>query len=156
MKNSIKSLLLIAALIVFGSVHAQDSREAAVQKLIDSKNFVFRAQTVLPQRGSSRQLTSEYDLRLLGDSVVSFLPFFGRAYEAPIGQTDGGIKFTSTDFSYNVKKKKKGWDITIVPKDARDVRQLFLNVSAGGYARLQVLSTNREGIAYNGYIEALK
>jgi hypothetical protein len=137
-------------------VYAQDEDRASIQKMIESKNFVFKAQTVLPQRGSVRQLTSDYDLRLLGDSVVSFLPFFGRAYVAPIGSSEGGIKFTSTDFSYVIKNKKKGWDITILPKDTRDVRQLFLNVTESGYARLQVISNNRDGIAYNGYIEALK
>jgi len=146
----------MGALILFGMGQAQESKEASVQKLIASKNFVFKAQTVLPQRGSMRQLTSDYDLRLFGDSVVSFLPFFGRAYIAPIGSEEGGIKFTSTDFMYDVQKKKKGWDITILPRDTRDVRQLFLSVSNNGYARLQVVSNNRDGIAYNGYIAAIK
>jgi hypothetical protein len=156
MKNSIKLFFLIAALTSFSVVFAQDSKEISVQKMVESKNFIFKAQTVLPQRGGMRQLTSDYDLRLLGDSVVSFLPFFGRAYTAPIGSSEGGIKFTSTDFNYDIKKKKKGWDITILPKDTREVRQLFLSVSSNGYARLQVLSNNREGIAYNGYVTEIK
>jgi len=156
MKKTIKLFLLLTAFTSFSVVHAQDKDHASVQKMIESKNFVFKAQTVLPQRGSVRQLTSDYDLQLLGDSVVSFLPFFGRAYAAPIGSSEGGIKFTSTDFSYVVKNKKKGWDITILPKDTRDVRQLFLTVTESGYARLQVISNDRDGIAYNGYIEALK
>lgn len=156
MKNTINLFLLTVALTAFTIGRAQDSQEVPVQKLIASKNFVFKAQTVLPQRGGMRQLTSDYDLRLFGDSVVSFLPFFGRAYVAPIGSDEGGIKFTSTDFTYDVTTGKKGWDITILPKDTRDVRQLFLSVSANGYARLQVVSNNREGIAYNGYITAVK
>ncbi len=156
MKNSIKIFILATALTSLHITYAQESDPAAVQKMVESKNFVFKAQSVLPQRGGMRQLTSDYDLKLLGDSVVSFLPFFGRAFVAPMGPDENGIKFTSTDFAYTTKKKKQGWEISILPKDTRDVRQLFLSVSGNGYARLQVISNNREGISYNGYIEALK
>src|ERR1044071_8700908 len=79
-----------------------------------------------------KALSSEYDLRLLGDSVVAYLPYFGRAYAATYGSGDGGIKFTSTQFEYTAKTRKKGWDITIAPKDGSDVRQLFLSVSPNG------------------------
>ncbi len=150
------SVLFVWALTTLNAVQAQDKEKPSTQKLVESKNFVFKAQTVLPLRGNVRQLTSDYDLRLSGDSVVSYLPFFGRAYVAPTRPDEGGIKFTSTDFVYNVKQKGQGWEITILPKDTRDVKQLFLSVSGNGYARLQVISNNREGIAYNGYIEALK
>lgn len=156
MKNIIKTLLLTTALISLRIAYGQESNPAAVQKMVESKNFVFKAQSVLPQRGGMWHLTSDYDLKLLGDSVVSYLPFFGRAFVAPMGSDENGLKFTSTDFAYTTKKKKQGWEITILPKDTRDVRQLFLSVSENGYARLQVISNNREGIAYNGYIEPLK
>ena len=135
---------------------AQNAKQAAVQHLVESKNFIFRAQTVSPVRGNMRTLSSEYDLRLLGDSVVAYLPYFGRAYAATYGSGDGGIKFTSTQFEYTAKTKKKGWDNTIAPKHGSDVRQLFLSISPNGYARLQVLSNNRAQISYTGVLEVRK
>lgn len=148
----VKSLLVI---ILTGSsivIHAQDLDKSVVQNFIKSKEFVFKAQTVLPMTGMSRQLTSEYDVRFLGDSVVAYLPYFGRAYSAGYGE-GGGIDFTSTKFEYKVKERKKGgWDITIKPQDAKDVQTLIFTVSENGYASLQVTSNNRQPISYNGYV----
>ncbi|MGZ3911843.1 MAG: DUF4251 domain-containing protein, partial [Flavisolibacter sp.] len=59
----------------------------------------------------------------------------------------------STDFSYTVHKKKKGWDVTILPRDTREVREMFLSITTSGYGRLQVSSNNRDGISFNGYID---
>jgi hypothetical protein len=148
----VKSLLVIILAGSSMAVHAQDLDKSIVQNFIKTKEFVFKAQTVLPMTGMSRQLTSEYDVRFLGDSVVAYLPYFGRAYSAGYGE-GGGIDFTSTKFEYKVKERKKGgWDISIRPQDAKDVQSLNFTVSENGYASLQVTSNNRQPISYNGYV----
>lgn len=78
-----------------------------IQNLISSKNYVFVAQTALPIGSRAINLTTAYDLRVLGDTVVSELPYFGRAFVAPMNPSEGGIRFTSTDFNYTVKDRKK-------------------------------------------------
>src|SRR4029079_1054284 len=119
---------------------------------VQSKHFVFKAQTVLPTTGGSRQLTTEYEVKLSGDSVVAYLPYFGRAYSVAYGER-GGIDFTSTKFEYKIKQGKKGgWDITIKPADAKDIQQLNFTISENGYANLQVKSNNRQPISFYGYI----
>ncbi|HET6996440.1 MAG TPA: DUF4251 domain-containing protein [Chitinophagaceae bacterium] len=133
-------------------VNAQDKKPEEVKKMVEAQNFVFKAQQVLPQSGRSRQLTSEYDLSIAPDTIVSFLPYFGRAYSAPINSSDAGIKFTSTKFDYKRKAKGQGWEITIRPTDASDVQQLYLNVYDNGRARLQVVSINRQPISFDGYV----
>ena len=158
MQNKIKLLILFVG-ITLGFLKAgmgQDSKEASVQKLMETKHFVFKAQSALPLRGGMRNLTSDYDIQVKGDSIISYLPYFGRAYVAPVDPTQGGLQFTSTDFSYSTKTKKGGWEITILPKDAKDITQLYLSVSPKGYARLQVLSNNRDAISFNGYVDKLK
>src|SRR5690349_475801 len=116
------------------------SKEATIKQLIESKKYAFMAQSVSPLRGSTRQLTPEYDVRVIGDSLVTFLPYFGRAYSAPIN-SEGGIKLTTTKFDYKVQPAKKGgYEITFAPVDNSEVRQLRLSVSANGYAQLQVIS----------------
>jgi hypothetical protein len=104
----------------------------------------------------SRQSTSEYDLRISGDSLVSYLPYFGRAYSAPAPGERGGFNFTSSKFDYVIVPRKKGWEINIKPKDVNDVREFALSVSEKGYATLRALSNNRQPISYTGYIAATK
>lgn len=135
---------------------AQTSEKSSVQNLINSNNFVFKAQTALPLSGGARQLTPDYNLRLLGDSIVAYLPYFGRAYVAGFNG-GGGVNFTSTQYDYKIYKRKKGgWNIDVKPKDTKDVRELYFTISEDGYATLQVTSENRQAISYNGYITGIK
>lgn len=136
--------------------HAQN-KESTIKDIVEAKEFVFHAQTALPFSGSSRQLTSEYDLKVSKNSIVSFLPFFGRAYSLPYGGRDGGFNFTSKEFEYSAEGRKKGgWDITIKPRDVTDFREFLLTLSENGYGTLHVISDNRQSISFTGYITPVK
>lgn len=153
MKSTIFALLIITLTIPAGAA-AQDNQENPVAASIRSQHYVFKATTAMPLRGRTVQLTSDYSLTIRKDSVIAFLPYFGRAYSAPIGRTTGGIDFTSTDFTYKADERKKGgWEIEIRPKDADDVQVIVLSLSKNGYGRLNVTSQNRQAISFNGYVE---
>jgi hypothetical protein len=131
----------------------QQQKLAAIESLMTSKDFAFVAQSALPMAGRNINLTTIYGVRWSADTVVADLPYFGRAFVAPINPAEGGIRFTSTKFSYTISPKRKGgWDITVLPQDTRDVRQMFLSVSEEGYATLQVTSNNRQSISFRGYV----
>jgi hypothetical protein len=148
------ALFLCSFLLYSISLQAQDAKQQSqdIKQLLENKEYIFKAQSVTPVRGGARQLTSEYDLRLLGDSLVAYLPYFGRAYSAPIDLKESGLQFTSTDFGYELSSRKKGWDVVLRPKDVSSVQQLVLMVSSSGRATLQVTSTNREPISFNGIV----
>jgi Domain of unknown function (DUF4251) len=148
-----RSLLLGLALFsVTASLHAQAAKNDFGSK-ISGKHFVFKAQTVTPTSGRLRQLTSDYDVKVSGDSLIVYLPYFGRAYSAPINSTDVGINFTSVNFDYNASpRKKKGWDLVIKPKDASGVQDLSFTIFDNGSASLRVNSVNRQPISFNGYL----
>ena len=154
-------IMLVIGLV---NVNAQDSKadkkaaEAAlITKIISEQNFMFTAQSVTPMGGRFRQLTTDYNVKVSKDTVNSDLPYFGRSYSADIGSSEGGINFTSTDFEYQVSDRKKGgWDITIKPRDVKDVQQFNLSVFESGSASLQVNSTNRQPISFNGYVSEKK
>jgi len=158
-RNLNKAFLLLFALIAcfqFSSYAQNDKKEqkqAEIQKLVQSKKFVFVAQYVNPLGRGTRNLTSVYDVKLSKDTIISELPYFGRAYVATLNPSEGGINFTSTKFTYTIKEKKKGgWEISLSFTDSQDVRQMFFTVSEDGYASLQVTSNNREAIGFTGYI----
>ena len=135
-----------------------DAKKAAIANMIAAQNYVFTAQSAMPTGPSpDRQLNGQYDLTVTKDSVISYLPYFGRAYTAPIDPTKGGIKFTSTKFDYKLTERKKGgWSIVIKPQDTQEASQLILSVSESGYASLQVIGNNRQPILFNGIVDARK
>ncbi|MFI5129541.1 MAG: DUF4251 domain-containing protein [Chitinophagales bacterium] len=155
MKN-IKAFLVFSAITGSLLAGAQKMSPDEIKRIVESQSYVFKAQMANPQGAMSRQLTSEYDLTVTKETVVSFLPYFGRAYVAPANPAEGGIKFSSSKFDYKQSHKGKSWRITISPKDAPDVQQLYMDIFDNGRATLQVISTNRQTISFNGYVEENK
>ena len=148
--KSLGGLLFLLAVI---SAQAQE-KDVSLNSLVEGKSFIFKVQSASPTAMPMRQLSGDnYSLRLSADSLVSYLPYFGRAYTAPFPGAPGGYIFTSTDFDYTAKARRKGgWDVVISPKDVNDVREFFLNVSESGYATLRASSNNRQLITYNGFL----
>jgi hypothetical protein len=142
---------LAVPMLITTTTQAQNNKN--IPALIDAQNFVFTAQTVSPAYGNIRQLTTgDYTLSIFKDMVIADLPYFGRAYSAPIDPTQGGLQFKSKSFDYSVKTRKKEWDIVIKPHDAGEASQLYLTVFNNGTAYLQVVSNNRQPISFNGII----
>ncbi|MEO8414552.1 MAG: DUF4251 domain-containing protein [Ginsengibacter sp.] len=131
-----------------------NSQKISFKNMVDSQQFVFVAQTASPLRGGFRNLTSSYDVRVRKDTMISYLPYFGRAYTAPIDPAKSGLDFTSTNFSYTVTpNKKSGWNIVIKPKDKMEVQQYAFTVFDNGSASLNVTNTSKDPISFNGYIK---
>ena len=146
--------ILFVGTLAFVKVNAQETNGTTLKSLLTNKTFVFKAQSAWPLQGTVIQLTQGYDMKLLQDSINTYLPYFGRAYTAGYGTGEGGIKFTSKKFDYKLKEKNKGgWEITIRPYDAKDITELTYSISANGYATLQVVSNNRQAISYYGVVE---
>ena len=134
-----------------------DAKEVAIKNIVDSQRYVFYAQYANPQGGRQRNLTTEYTFRVSKDTIISDLPYFGRAYSATYGSAEGGISFTSTDFDYKIAPRKKGgWDIAIKPKDIQGGQEMTMTIFTNGTASLQATSNIRQPISFNGYIEAIK
>ena len=154
MKKIRTSFALLVICLLCGSplVHAQKSAEQ-IKQMLEAKSFTFVAERAMPVRGGIEQLSSGYDLSVSKSSVVSYLPFFGKAQTIPIGATDGGIKFTSANFEYKTVFDGKLWQVTIKPDDVSHVQQLFLTVFDNGTATLDVSNIQRDNISFRGYIK---
>ena len=72
--NLLRLFLLLLFGVTVSTLNAQD-KKTSVKSAIESKQFVFKAQRVLPLSGRVRQVNSEgYEVRVAGDSLVSYLP----------------------------------------------------------------------------------
>jgi mannitol-1-phosphate/altronate dehydrogenase len=161
--QTVKLLLVLMAFVFTVTAYGQDKKDEkeakknAIQNMVTAQHYAFKAQNAQPLAGANRQLTTEYDVKVTKSDITSFLPYFGRAYSAPINSQGGGIQFSSKSFEYTLTDRKKGgWDVLIKPKDAPEVQQLSLGITEEGYATLQVISTNRQPISFTGYLVEIK
>ena len=162
--KKIKYLFILLAVTAIVSCSASQTGKAdkagkkqekanAVQQKIQEQNFVFEAQQAIPMGMKNRILTGDnYTVKVTKDSVDVYLPYFGRAYSAPIGESEGGIKFISTDFDYKADKQtKNGWNITInVKSEPKHNYRLSFSISSSGSATLTVNDNTRQSITFHG------
>jgi len=169
--SKLKTLCAIA--FTFFSVTAMaQTDKATTAKIVEAKTYTFVARSATPlnvqdisavmsripgniQGGGTINLNETYyDVKVTPDSIVAFLPYYGRAFSAPIGQNEGGVKFNSKKFSYkNTKGKKRGWNILIETKDAKENFRLVLSIGDEGYATLSLNSNAKQSITYQGYLK---
>ncbi|WCT14950.1 DUF4251 domain-containing protein [Mucilaginibacter jinjuensis] len=161
MKN-LKFFLLAAGIVISAFSFAQtkeekkQAKQAAVKQLVESQHYTFVAQYANPIGGSRRYLNSDYDLKVRKDSVIAYLPYFGRAhFDAGYGSSnDSGIKFTSTKFTYTATASKKGgWDVVIKPSDVKYVTAINMSISADGYINTRFTITNKSAISFDGVLK---
>ncbi|MCO5237621.1 MAG: DUF4251 domain-containing protein [Chitinophagaceae bacterium] len=127
--------------------------DEAMKHAIEADNWIFRADYALPQGARSRHLTSIYEVTNRKDTVIFFLPYFGRAYTAPVGETTSPLNFKTTDFDLNKTSNNKGkWEVTVRPKDNREVQSCNFTLFENGSGQLNVQMTNRSSISFNGTV----
>lgn len=156
-----KICFAVGLCVVFASCATQKEKQARltlIDSLIKTGNFKFVAQQANPLRAGLisprlQQLDGSYYLEISKDTIKSYLPYFGVAQSAPYSSNENGIRFTTTDFTYTKAEDKKGFDITIIPKNTDKANKMFLSISRGGGATLNVNSNNRDAISFNGTIE---
>ena len=161
-----KLVLLILVMIAAGTLFAQEKtskkerrleQAEKVQKLVELQDYKFVAQRALPMSGRTVHLTPEYDVRVSNDTISAYLPYYGRAYVAPMDPSEGGIKFVSKDFDYRIENAKKGgWVAYMTIKDARRRIEMVLKITTSGSAALSVHDDTRQMITFDGYIEEMK
>jgi Domain of unknown function (DUF4251) len=150
-------IVMFAVCGIFGCTSTKKStrlNSADVQQMLNNKNLTFIADRVTPMRGPSRTLTSYYEVRIHQDSLTSYLPYFGRAYVAPMNPAEGGIQFTSTNFAYQLdEQKNKTWNLAIKPNDYPDIQQLYFVIFDNGTGTLNVTSTHKDPISFSGHLK---
>jgi hypothetical protein len=147
------TVLLFFAFALSAQLHAQDSAKLAMKAFLDGKHYEFQPSTTTSGRGRTVHLDGGYFLQLNGDTLKCYLPYFGRAYSAPINTSESGYDFTSTSFSYEIAEgKKDSYRVTIKTKESVYNKSFLLTVYDNGTAYLQASSPDKQTVSYNGSV----
>ena len=170
MKNLFKITVLGILFFLLNSCGSQNGLATEkVASLLSSGNFTFLAQKANPMGGdvinvlnsfpnssASRilELDYGYTLQITENEIVATLPYFGRMYNPSFDTSKNSYRFTSKDFTLTQKPGKKGSTIYFInTKDQQNVRRMILEVFPNGKAYLNIDSTDRQPISYDGYIQ---
>ena len=163
MKN-IRLLFFMGIVLFLGgqSLYSQTKKERKEQKakeikeLIDEQRFTIDVDRALPMGGRTVNLTTPYSFEMRGDSAISYLPYFGRAYSLPYGGGDG-LRFEESITDYQSTFEKKGTArIKFVTRTKEDTFRFDVQVFSNGSAIISVTPTNRQSITYQGEVAPKK
>lgn len=158
------SLLKAVCVLVFslGNYHSFAQQDSTVTNsivtAIQNNRWLFTADRSDPPIGRNTGLSSGYQVRCTGDSIIFSLPYAGSMQgPARFPESKGPLDFTSTDFKITKVQKANGkWLVTVRVKDHYDVNSCTFTFFENGKASLDVMPVNRTPIDYYGSVEPLQ
>ena len=168
MKKTVLMSVMFLLTLLFSCTSQTYVEPKTLEGLINSNQFTFMAKRAnptnfdvinvmnsLPNNNSARMLDLDYgyDVVIKEKELEVTLPYFGRMYNPSYDSSKNSFRFTSKDFTITKNQNKKGnWIYNIIPKDAENVRNIYMEVFKNGNAYISIDANDRQPISYDGYI----
>ena len=123
---------------------------AKVRTALTERNYKISIDHMYPMKGGSKSVSFGYTVEVRNDSLFSYLPYIGRAYQIPYGGGKG-LNFSERIGSYQESQKKNGQrHIEIGVKNDEDTYLYTIDVWDNGSSQIEVQPRQRERITYSG------
>ena len=125
-------------------------QEMKVKEMLDNRHFKIEVDMMHPLNYPSKSLTSYFSLEIRNDSILSYLPYLGRAYQVPYG---GGkaLNFDAPIRQYQESFPKKHMRrIDLSTDNGEDLLFYSIEVFTNGKSTIYVQSRNRQSISFDG------
>lgn len=134
---------------------AQDTedRAQAVEEAAEAHRFKIAIDYMNPLHGRAQALTTPYSVEVRNDSLFSYLPYVGKAYNVPYG---GGkaLNFDAPIVRYETRKDKKGrTEVCIRTRNEEDSYVYRFTIHPDGSTYLNVQPSYRQSIAFSGNLD---
>ena len=124
----------------------------AVKAALQERNYQIAVNRMYPSRGASKIVSSGYSVEVRNDSLISYLPYFGRAYDVPYGGGNG-LNFSAPIRNYKESQTKSDLrHIEIDVQNDEDTYLYILDIFDNGSTDINVRSRQREPISFSGQL----
>ena len=161
MKKVLVSMVLAcSAWLMLSGCSSQEERAARaaeqtakVTAALKARNYKISIDRMFPMKGSSKSVSYGYSVEVRNDSLISYLPYIGGAYNVPYGGGKG-LNFSERISSYKESQKNNGQrQIEINVMNEEDTYVYTLKVYDNGSSSIDVQSRQRDHISYSGQME---
>lgn len=151
--------LMAAALLFQGCGVLTESREDRAARLertaqlvdegVKAGDFKMEIRMMNPLRGGARHVDN-YSVKVKDGHIVSYLPYFGRAWDLPYGGGHGLNFEADIEESAAFREADGSYTVRLLIKTDEDTHVYTFQFFQNGSASLLVQSKNREPINYSG------
>ena len=147
-------VMLLLASCGTGNRLARAEREARiasqVEASLDARQYTIAVDWMRPLGGMPRHVNSDYELKVNGDEMDSYLPYVGEAYRLPYGGGKG-LNFKAAIYNYTlILSSDKCYLIEFDVENEEDVFHYRINVFTNGKAIIDVWARDRDSISFQG------
>ena len=130
----------------------KELKKEAVTGVLESANYKINVDAALPMGGQYITLSTPYSLEVKNDSLFSYLPYYGRAYNIPYGGGKGLI-FNALIENYRMDIHPKGnAAIRFSARSPEDYCNFHIKVFDNGSVTIDVTMQKRQAISFRGEI----
>lgn len=149
---TVLAVLLIACRTSDGLTKAERAQLVAQQVVtaLENCHYTIAVDWMKPLGGMSRRVNSNYELKVNGDEVDSYLPYVGEAYRLPYGGGKG-LNFKGTIENYSVTQVTSNrYVIEFNVRNDEDYYHYRIDLFNNGKAVIDVLGRDRDAISFDG------
>ena len=176
MRRKCVFLMFLATLAMFSCTVSKTSQKRSEQQTlktqvirqqVDAQHYEIRVRQAFPLGRSPLTFSESFSLTISGDSIISYLPYFGRVH----GFANGGYyldywpdayiktyKGKALNFTGTIREYQATWlsdekvRISIIVETDEDVYQYEVDVFVNGSANIRVMSRKLDYISFSGEI----
>lgn len=121
-----------------------------VQEGLDTRHYTIAVDWMKPLGGMPRHVTSNYELKVDGDEVDSYLPYIGEAYRLPYGGGHGlNFKGNIEDYSITYPTSNRS-HIEFRVTNAEDSYYFRIDVFNNGKSVIDIIARDKDAITFDG------
>ena len=152
MMTVLVAVLLQACGTTDGLTNAERQAEITrqVQEGLDTRHYTIAVDWMKPLGGMARHVTSNYELKVNGDEVDSYLPYVGEAYRLPYGGGKG-LNFKGKIENYTITYPTSNRShIEFRVTNDEDTYYFRIDVFNNGKSIIDIIAQERDAISFDG------
>ena len=153
----VMSLLMVSCATQQERAEQREKRRQVVAEAIATRRLHIDVSMMNTLRYGTKSVTPDFYLELRGDTLCSYLPYLGQAFQASMMSPTIGLNFEEPILQYTESKPKANKTrLELDVKTQEDTYHYLIDVYETGEAQLQVRSVNRDPVSFDGSVGLLE
>ena len=149
----VMSLLMVSCATQQERAEQREKKRQAVAEAITTRRLHIDISMMNTMRYGTKSVTPDFFLELRGDTLCSYLPYMGQAFQASMMTPTVGLNFEEPVLRYTESRPKSNKTrLEMDVKTQEDTYHYLIDVYDTGEAQLHVSSMNRDPISFDGSV----
>ena len=147
------SLLMVSCASQQERAEQREKKRQAVAEAITTRRLHIDISMMNTMRYGTKSVTPDFFLELRGDTLCSYLPYMGQAFQASMMTPTVGLNFEEPVLRYTESRPKSNKTrLEMDVKTQEDTYHYLIDVYDTGEAQLRVSSMNRDPVSFDGTV----